>query len=140
MEINGQRIDDDRLMGVARDITQRKLIEAELRMAEVKFRTLAEKSMVGIYIAQNSKLVYVNPRFAGIFGYQPDELIGTHPLDNIIHADYRHVAAEMIRLRKEDGVESVHYEVRGNRKDGSTNWVEFYGSRTFFEDEPTFIG
>ena len=140
VEINVKKFVDERILVIARDITQRKLMEAELRTAEVKFRTLTEKSMVGIYIVQNSEFVYVNPRFAEIFGYEADELIGTNPVKTIIHADYQDTVVEMVRLRKEEIVESVHYEAIGKRKDGSSNWVEFYGSRTFFEDEPTFIG
>ncbi len=37
-------------------------------------------------------------------------------------------------------VESVHYETMGRKKDGTTNWVEFYGSRAIIGDEPTIIG
>jgi PAS domain S-box-containing protein len=140
VEINIKKFVDERILVIARDITERKLMEAELRTAEVKFRTLAEKSMMGIYIVQNARFVYVNPRFAEIFGYKPDELIGAYPVEAIIHPDYQPIVVEKVRLRKEEGVESVHYEAMGKKKDGSSNWVEFYGSRTFFEDEPTFIG
>lgn len=140
VEINLKRFVDERILVIARDITQRKLMEAELRMAEVRFRTLAEKSMVGIYIVQNRKVVYVNRRFAEIFNYEPDELIGSSLIDTVIHPDYRDVVNEMVRLRNEESIESMHYETMGKRKDGSSNWVEFYGTRTFFEDEPTFIG
>ena len=37
-------------------------------------------------------------------------------------------------------VESVHYEAVGKRKNGTTNWVEFYGSRAIIGNEPTIIG
>lgn len=140
LEINAKKFIDDRIVVVLRDITERKLMEAELRTAELKFRTLAEKSMVGIYIVQNGKFVYVNQRFAEVFGYQPDELIGAYPVHTIIHPDYQDLVIEKVRLRKEEGVESVHYEAMGLKKDGSSNWVEFYGSKTYFGDEPTFIG
>ncbi len=140
VEINVKKFADERLLVIARDITKRKLMEAELRTAEVKFRTLAEKSRVGIYIVQNGRFVYVNPRFEEIFGYGPGELIGAFPIETIIDPSYKHVAVEMLRLRKEGIVDSVHYEAMGKRKDGSSNWIEFYGSRAFFENEPTFIG
>jgi len=140
VEINLKRFVDERILVVARDVTHRKLMEAELRMAEVRFRTIAEKSMVGIYIVQNNKVIYVNPRFAEIFGYDPNDLIGNSLIETVIHPDYRHIVTEMVRLRNEESIESVHYETMGRRKDGSSNWVEFYGTRTFFEDKPTFIG
>jgi len=43
--------------------------------SEEKFRKLAEKSVVGIYLIQDDLLRYVNPKFAEIFGYEVDEMI-----------------------------------------------------------------
>lgn len=140
VEINLKKFVDERILVVARDVTRRKLMEAELRTAEIKFRTLAEKSMVGIYIVQNGKIVYVNPWFAEVFGYELAELIGTDPIEKLIHPEYRQSLLEMVHLRREEGVDSVHYEAMCKRKDGSANWIEFYGSRALLEGEPTFIG
>jgi len=140
VEINAKKFADNRVLVIARDITERKAMEAELIKAELKFRTLADKSMVGIYIVQKGKFVYVNPRFAEVFGYEPHELTDKPPVEAIIHPDYQSISNENIRRRVEGEVEGVHYEAMGKKKDGSANWVEFYGSRTLFEDEPTIIG
>jgi two-component system, sporulation sensor kinase E len=79
VEINVKTFPNDRVMVIARDITIRKALEADLVNAELKFRTIADRSMVGIYIVQEGKFVYVNPRFAEVFGYTPEELIGNYP-------------------------------------------------------------
>ncbi len=71
VEVNVKMFSDDRIMVIARDITDRKKMETDLRDAELKFRTIAEKSMVGVYIVQKGKFIYVNPRFAEVFGYKP---------------------------------------------------------------------
>jgi len=39
---------------------------ADLRAAELKFRRLVEQSLVGIYIVQDDRWIYVNPKFAQI--------------------------------------------------------------------------
>ncbi len=140
IEINVKVFPDNRVMVIARDITARKKIEAELRDAELRFRTIADKSMVGVYIVQKGKFTYVNPRFAEIFGYQPDELMNTVPLETIIAEEYREIAIENVKRRMLGEVESVHYETRGRKKDGTSNWVEFYGSRAIIGGEPTIIG
>jgi two-component system, sporulation sensor kinase E len=140
IEINGKKFTEDRMVIISRDITARKAMEAGIINAEVKFRTLADKSRVGIYIVQKGVFTYVNPRFAEVFGYEADELIGREPVEAIIHPNYQALSNENIRLRMEGKVESVHYEAMGKRKDGSANWVEFYGSRAILEDEPTIIG
>jgi len=139
-EINVKRFQDDRILVIARDITGRKKMQAELREAELKFRTIADRSMVGVYIFQQGQFVYVNPRFAEVFGYEPHELIGTYPVEVIIHPDYRATVKENVRKRMEEEVASIHYEVMGLKKDGSANWVEFYGNRVLIAGEPTIIG
>ncbi len=140
VEINAKMFSDDRIMVIARDITGRKKMETELREAELKFRTIAEKSIVGVYIVQHGKYIYVNPRFAEVFGYTPEELTNTVPVETIIHESYRAITAENIRRRMEGEVESVHYEAMGRKKDGTSNWIELYGSKTIIGDVPTIIG
>ena len=140
VEVNVKKFSDDRILVIARDITGRKRMEAELKEAELKFRTIAEKSMVGVYIVQRGKFVYVNPRFAEVFGYLPDEVMNTFDVETIIDKDYRAITTENVRKRMTGEVESVHYEAKGLRKDGTSNWVEFYGSRATLGDEPAIIG
>jgi len=53
-----------------RDITERKLADKALRESEEKFRTLVEKSPLGIsLIGNDGQYKYVNPQFTKIFGY-----------------------------------------------------------------------
>jgi len=114
---------------------------SELREAELKFRTIAERSMVGVYIVQNDMFTYVNPRFANVFGYEPDELLNdTNAAYKIFDESYLDVVRENIRKRIEGEVESVRYEAMGKRKDGTTNWIEIYGNRVLIGGKPAIIG
>jgi two-component system, sporulation sensor kinase E len=140
IEINVKVFPDRRVMVVARDITYRKKMETELREAELKFRTIADKSIVGVYIVQKGNFTYANPRFTQIFGYEPGELTNTVPIETIIHENYRAITTEYVRRRMDGEVESVNYETMGRKKDGTANWVEFYGSRAIIGGEPTIIG
>ncbi len=140
VEINIRMYADERSLVIARDISARKKMEAELRLAELKFRTIAERSMVGIYIVQDSQLVYVNPRFAAIFGYQPKEMIDTLIAIDLFHDDYKEMVKEWVRSRLEGEIESVQYEAMCLRKDGSLIWAEFYGNRTLIGNVPSIIG
>jgi PAS domain S-box-containing protein len=140
VEINVKKFSDNRTLVIARDISDRKRIEDDLREAEMKFRTIAEKSIVGVYIVQKGKFTYVNPRFAEIFGYKTEELTNTVPVETIIHESHRHITTENVRRRIDGEVESVNYEVLGLKKDGTTNCVEFYGSGATMGGIPTIIG
>jgi len=142
VEINVKTFPDDKVLVIARDISDRKRMEEELRDAELKFRTLAEKSMVGVYISQKERFTYVNPRFAEIFGYEPHELINTaeSAVKIIIAEDDRAMVWKKVEARYRGEVDNAHYEVRGKTKDGKYNYVEFYGSRVLIDGEPTIIG
>jgi len=142
VEINGQRLDKERLMGAARDITERKKMETELKEAELKFRTVAEKSMLGVYISQNKRFLYVNPRFAEIFGYEREELmaLSTGIIDTIYAEESRPMVREKIRARDNGETEGAHYEAVGLKKDGARINVEFYGNRVTINGQPAAIG
>lgn len=65
--------DKKQLVVFANDITERVYSETKLKQSEDKFRTIAESSLMGIFIYQE-KLIYVNDAFASITGYSVDEL------------------------------------------------------------------
>ncbi|MBS7646335.1 PAS domain S-box protein [Candidatus Bathyarchaeota archaeon] len=74
------------LIGVCRDITDRKLIEDKLRESEELFRSIVENSHDGIAIIdENYRIIYANEMLAGILGY---------PMDKIIGQDFRKFLAE----------------------------------------------
>ena len=140
IEANVQKMSGDLVMGVARDVTERKKMERELREAEMKFRTISERSLVGIYIIQDEKFVYVNPKFAETFGYRQDELINCCPVDVIIDPEDRERVREHIRARISGDLTHVHYEAKGRKKDGTLLFVEVFGNRSISNDRVAVIG
>ncbi|HEY4326941.1 MAG TPA: PAS domain S-box protein [Mucilaginibacter sp.] len=141
VEVNAKRFSDNRTMVIVRDITDRKKMEAELKEAELKFRTIAEKSMVGVYIVQDEMFSYVNPRFAEIFGYKPEDLINVpQPSKKIFHESYLEIVAENVRRRISGEVDTLRYEALGQKSDGTTNWVELYGNGVMIGGKPAIIG
>lgn len=142
VKINAKVVDGEKVMVIAHDLTEIKQIEIQLNEAQLKFSTLAEESITGIYIIQQEKLTYVNPRFAAIFGYRASELtkIGSHFIDLIISEKYREIARNNIRARLSGKVNFISYEIEGLKKDGSTNYVELSGNTAIINGEPTIVG
>ncbi len=115
-------------------------IENTAEESEEKFRKLAEKTFVGIYIIQDDVFKYVNPKFAEIFEYEIDEVIDKlGPFDLTLPAD-RKIVKENISKRLLNEIESLQYEFRGRTKTGRTINIEVYGSRMTYLGKSAIIG
>ncbi|MBI1919780.1 MAG: diguanylate cyclase [Geobacter sp.] len=125
---------------VVRDITDRKQAEAALLESEDKFRVMAEKAMVGVYLIKDGIFQYLNPKFEEVFGYPLEEMIGKMgPKDLTLPEDWPTVL-ENLRKRESGEIDSIHYEFRGLTKEEKVIELEVYGSRTVFHGEPAVIG
>jgi len=72
---------DNRLMvlGICRDITERKKAMEQLRESEEKFRVLAETSSDGIFTTDRSgKITYINPALERLFDISYEDALGTN--------------------------------------------------------------
>jgi len=127
------------ILVTGRDVSERNRADATLREAEEKYRTLVEGSLAGVYIVQDERFVYVNPRMAEIFDSTPDELIGTPPVDLGTARD-RSRLAETLARRLNEGSGSLHYSFRGSRGDGAEIDVEVLCSRIQFGGRPAIAG
>lgn len=114
------------------DITKTK--EAELR-----FRALVEKSMVGVYIIQSNTIIYANPRMAEIFGYTVEEMTGMN-VGNLMFPEDRE---ELTRILASDGsgqTDTVNFDAQGLTKSGQKIWVKTFGSNFTYKGAPARIG
>jgi PAS domain S-box-containing protein/putative nucleotidyltransferase with HDIG domain len=128
------------IQGFHRDITKRKQAEQELRTAEEQFRGLVEQSIAGIYIVQDGKFAYVNPRFAEIRGFaSADELIGRDPLPLLAEKDRATIAENQRRLLAGEA-QSISYDFTALRKDGSAIEVGVSSTRATYHGRPAIIG
>jgi PAS domain S-box-containing protein/putative nucleotidyltransferase with HDIG domain len=111
-----------------------------LRAAEEQFRGLVEQSIAGIYIVQDDKLAYVNPRLAEILGYaSAEELIGRDPLSVVAEQD-RGIVVENMRQRIKGEAANINYSFTAVRKDGAMIEVGVHGARATHKGGPAIIG
>ncbi|MCS7115149.1 MAG: GAF domain-containing protein [Nitrososphaerota archaeon] len=117
------------IVGVGRDITERKLMEERLLEQEELFRSVVESSHDGIAIIdENYKVIYANNLLTKITGYSKEELVGQ---------DFRKFLAkeskamfqkwDMRRIMQEQGKKELplaRYEFKIVRKDGEKRDVE----------------
>lgn len=122
------------------DTTPLKAAQAALVESEEMFRTLAESLAVGIYMIQDRKIVYVNPAFAGLFGYTPEYLVHEGTLKKLILEEDHELIKTAITDRLSGNHGSRRYTIRGIHRDGSIKHLEIFGSKTRYRGKPAIIG
>jgi PAS domain S-box-containing protein len=122
------------------EITDKKKAALELANAEAKFRSLVEQSMVGVYIRRNEKIIYVNPRFAEIFGYTEKEIYETPNSVTLVMNEEISVVKKNVEDYKSGKILNHNYELKGKHKSGKIVYVELFGSLTNFDGEDAVIG
>ena len=128
-------------IGTLMDITEQKRAEEALRESENKFRDLVEKSIVGVYLIQDSLFRYVNARFAEIHGYTIEELVdkkGT--LDTVLPEDMPKMRDNVQKRINKARLDPLKTEFRIVTKQREIKNVEVYGTYTMYQGKPAIIG
>ena len=113
----------DLVMVHLEDITDRKKAEEALRESEENYRNLFENANEAIFVAQDGKLVFLNPRTIIMIGYSAEEIL-SRPFIEFIHPDDRNMVIDR-HFRRMKGEEISHiYDFRIIHKDGNIKWVE----------------
>lgn len=105
-----------------------KIMRMELKESEEKFRSFSEQSFVGIYLIQDGKFIYVNPKFADIFGYTVQECLNKMHFQKLTHPDDLALVREQVQKRVTGEVSSLQYKFRGIKKNNEIIHIETYGS------------
>jgi len=121
------------------EIEVRKRAEEALRESEKKYSTLVENSLTGIYIDYGGKIVFANNKFAEIYKYLRDELIGMESW-KLVHPEDR-VFTNEVRAKRLNGEDApLEYEARGLTKDGETIWLTRRNTRIDYKGKPAILG
>ncbi len=124
---------------IARDITERKRIEQELRESEEWFRKLANSTATSIFIYQGTRFVYVNKAAVELTGYTAEELLSINFWD-IVHPDHRELIRERGLARQRGENVPNRYEFKIVRKDGTVRWVDFSATKIDWYGSPAGMG
>lgn len=120
-------------------IAQRHRTEEALQETGMQYSQVVESSQTGIYIDQDERIVFCNSRFAEIYGFAKEEILGmdfrflVHPDDRTIVSTWR---AKRIRGEPSPPV----YEARGLTKNGETIWVSRRNTRIDLRGRPAILG
>jgi PAS domain S-box-containing protein len=118
-----------------------RLGEIALQESEQRFRDLADKAPVAVYLLENGVAKYINQRFAEMHGYSVEELLNKNTLRTLVHPDdweqTERFAVE--RLERGPGSRSKG-SFRGLAKNGDIIFIETHSTVTMYHGRPAIIG
>ncbi len=114
------------LLGIARDITERKRSENALKENEEKFRMIFENANdLIVYLDKQGRVIDVNDRIEDLFGYKREEVISKRftVFDNI-DPDDKEKTIKLFKDAVKEGAPALMIELDAKRKDGSMVNIE----------------
>jgi diguanylate cyclase (GGDEF)-like protein/PAS domain S-box-containing protein len=125
---------------VARDITDRKRIEKELRDSEERYRRIVETSSDAVLLRSRESIIYANPAALKLFrANHPEDLIGKRYLD-LVHPDDRATSTERVKKTMEENWIAPPREHQIVALDGQVVHVESTGVPVQYRGETHVFG
>ncbi|MFX1365219.1 MAG: PAS domain-containing protein [Promethearchaeota archaeon] len=135
-EIYIYKLPSERVVAIFEPMTKLIEKEQELKETKLKFSTLADQSLMGIYILQENKIIYANQKLADIMGFDYEELMNMNLEDLLIHVhpDDREFVKKQI-IKKQNGKKDVmdQYQFRYLKPSGELLWIEVYSRTITYE-------
>jgi PAS domain S-box-containing protein len=126
------------ILGVTRDISERKRAEEALQDSEEQYRLVVENAKESIFIIQDIKIVFVNRAVIGMVGYSKETLT-SKPFTDFIHPDDLNMVVDHhIRRIKGDEVPPV-YSFRVIGQDGTVIWCELNAAVIQWKGKPATL-
>ena len=106
--------------------------------SEARYHQLVEKSLAGIFLYRDDRILYANSRFKEIVGHSPEEVIGKEFWQFVLEEDRPRIHA-LRATRQKEGATDLRYECRLKNKDGRIMWAEIASSPAEYEGKPAVL-
>ena len=121
IEIRGSKI----VIALARDVTERKKAEQDLRDSEERFRNLIEGSLQGILIHRDSKPLFINEACVKMFGYgSTEEIMQNENLFEFVSPQSQKKIRKLQEARLRGEKAPTFFEMEGLHNNGKPLWLD----------------
>lgn len=108
--------------------------------ADTLLQSLCSNALVGVYVVQDGRFVFVNDRLASLFGYTAAELCAGMTSQALTAGHDRARVADEIARRMSGEKQACAYEFQGLRRDGSLFDAEVFSVTVSYRNTPATIG
>lgn len=110
-----------------------KQLRDKLNTMDTTFQQLVERTQVGVYILKGERFSYVNPTFADVFGYEPEEMLNMKVSDITSQSEFQDLK-KIQSLLQNGNSDHLRFKYQGLRSDGQEIYLDIHGSSLPYEE------
>ncbi|MBU0536767.1 MAG: PAS domain S-box protein [Nanoarchaeota archaeon] len=112
IKMKGNRV----VLGIVNDITEKKMVEGQIKEKDLLFKDISDKSFDIVYILDRTgKVTYVNNAIRNILGYNPKEVIGINFKSIVSKSEFPSMKNVFISILKGKSVKSIRTKLKNNK-------------------------
>jgi len=128
------------VLGIIRDITSQKELEAAIDASESRYRALFDSSPIAyITLSLRGNILQINKAACRLLGYKEDELLRRNLASFLPDEDRKEVLSEVIS-EVSQGKSLEDFEMQLQRSDGRSTWVSVTANLLEYPDKSSNIG
>ncbi|MEO0009406.1 MAG: PAS domain S-box protein [candidate division WOR-3 bacterium] len=124
---------------VAQDLSEREKLSRQVQEMLSHTRAILEYSPHGIAAEHEGRIVYANPRFAELFGYELNEVIGK-PVMELVAESERERITGYLQARKEGKPAPNEYQFDGLMRDGTIRRLQIRVTTYHIDEQLIVLG
>lgn len=121
------------------EISETNRAEESSKESEERYRILAQKALVGIYVLQDGRFVYVNDHLTKILGWSAEEML-EKALEDFVHPDDLDLVREKRLPASRLKLTEPHYHFRALGKNGGTKLLEVFTTTIMHDGRMAVMG
>ena len=109
--------------------------QTDTELSEADYRLLMEQVQTAVFVVQNGRFLFVNPKLLELFGYSKEEMLGGMDPMLICVPEHRNMVRAQVSARIA-GVVGMAYEIECQRKNNERFNAQVWGAKILLGGQP----